>query len=80
VTPTEWATIAVAISTLIGSFAFLVKWLVQHYLAELKPNSGSSLKDQVGRLEQRIDEIYVFLLQTNKGVPRGKKTAVKKSR
>lgn len=59
---TDWATIAVAVSTLIGSFAYGVKWLVQHYLAELKPNSGSSLKDQVNRLESRIDEIYLLLV------------------
>ena len=59
---TDWATIAVAVSTLIGSFAYGVKWLVQHYLAELKPNSGSSLKDQVNRLESRVDEIYLLLV------------------
>lgn len=65
-TPTDWATIAVATSTLIGSFAYGVKWLVQHYLAELKPNSGSSLKDQVNRLESRVDEIYALLLASPK--------------
>lgn len=65
-TPTDWATIAVAVSTLIGSFAYGVKWLVQHYLAELKPNSGSSLKDQVNRLESRVDEIYALLIATPK--------------
>lgn len=62
----DWATIAVAISTLIGSVAYGVKWLVQHYLAELKPNHGSSLKDQVNRLESRVDEIYSLLLDANK--------------
>ena len=61
-TATDWATMAVAVSTLIGSFAFGVKWLVQHYLAELKPNSGSSIKDQVNRLESRVDEIYAILI------------------
>jgi hypothetical protein len=61
-TPADIATIAVAVSTLIGSFAIGVKWLVQHYLAELKPNSGTSLKDQVNRLEERVDEIYSLLV------------------
>jgi hypothetical protein len=65
-TPADIATIAVAVSTLVGSFAYGVKWLVQHYLAELKPNSGSSLKDQVNRLEERVDEIYVLLLTKQK--------------
>jgi len=36
--------------------------MVKHYLSELKPNSGSSMKDQISRLEtaledQRIDSI-----------------------
>lgn len=70
-TPLDVATLAVAVSTLIGSFALGVKWLVQHYLAELKPNSGSSLKDQVNRLEERMDEIYSILISNN--APRGKK-------
>ena len=61
-TPLDMATLAVAVSTLVGSFAYGVKWLVQHYLAELKPNSGSSLKDQVNRLESRVDEIYAILI------------------
>ena len=61
-TPADIATIAVAVSTLIGSFAVGVKWMVRHYLAELKPNSGTSLKDQVNRLDERVDEIYGLLL------------------
>ena len=36
----------------------MVKWLVKHYLSELVPNSGSSMKDQINRLEARQHEIY----------------------
>ena len=54
-TPTEWAGIAVAITTLVTAFAGLVRWLVKHYLNELKPNGGSSLKDKVNALEQKVD-------------------------
>jgi hypothetical protein len=60
-TPNDWAGIALAISTLIGSFALMVRWLVNHYLEELKPNGGSSVKDQVNRLEARVDQIYILL-------------------
>jgi len=60
-TPNDWAGIALAVSTLIGSFALMVKWLVNHYLEELKPNGGSSVKDQVNRLEARVDQIYILL-------------------
>lgn len=71
--PTDIATLAVAVSTLVGSFAYGVKWLVQHYLAELKPNSGSSLKDQVNRLEERMDEIYSLLIAGSIKPKRGKR-------
>ena len=54
----DYATIAVAVCTIIGGFAGAVRWLVKHYLNELKPNGGSSLKDSVKRLEDRIDDLY----------------------
>lgn len=40
----------------------MVKWLVKHYLSELVPNSGSSIKDQINRLEARQHEILVHLI------------------
>ena len=52
----DWAALIVAILTIISSVALAIKWLVKHYLAELKPNSGSSMKDQISRLESRINE------------------------
>jgi hypothetical protein len=54
----DYATIAVAVCTIIGGFVGAVRWLVKHYLNELKPNGGSSLKDSVQRLEDRIDDLY----------------------
>ncbi len=54
-TPTEWAGLAVAIITLVTAFAGLIRWLVKHYLTELKPNGGSSLKDKVNNLEEKVD-------------------------
>ena len=53
--PTEWAGVAVAIVTLVTAFAGLVRWLVKHYLTELKPNGGSSIKDKVNVLEEKVD-------------------------
>lgn len=58
---TEWGQIiAAATATLTGLFIGL-KWLVRGWLNELRPNSGSSLKDQVTRLETRVDKIYELL-------------------
>ena len=52
----DWASLIVAILTIVSSIAFGIKWLVKHYLVELKPNSGSSMKDQISRLELALDE------------------------
>jgi len=54
-TPTEWATLAVAGLTLITGFAGVVRWLVKHYLYELRPNGGSSVKDKVNLLEEKVE-------------------------
>jgi hypothetical protein len=51
----DWASFAVAVISIIGSVALGVKWLVKHYLAELKPNGGSSMRDKVNQLEEKVD-------------------------
>lgn len=65
----EWIGFAVGVSTLVGAVAIGVRHLVKSYLAELKPNGGSSLRDEqnrqgdtIKRLETRIDEIYLLLI------------------
>lgn len=57
----EWAGVAVAVTTIVASFAGSVRWLVKHYLTELKPNHGSSLRDSVDRLEKRVDELFTLI-------------------
>jgi hypothetical protein len=66
----EWAGFAVAIMTLLAGFTGAVRWLVKHYLSELNPNSGSSMRDAVNinterldRVEQRVDQIYLILCE-----------------
>jgi hypothetical protein len=64
-TPTDWAALAVSVATIVGAFTAAVRWLVKHYLSELRPNSGSSLRDSVDRLEERVDRIYEILCERN---------------
>jgi hypothetical protein len=61
-TAADWAALIVSVLTITSGFAMMVKWLVKHYLSELKPNGGSSLVDKVNRLESRVDEIYRLLV------------------
>jgi len=60
-TAPEWAGFAAGITTtLIGLLAGF-RWLVKGWLNELLPNGGKSLKDQVTRLEQRLDELIIVI-------------------
>jgi len=62
-TAANWASLIVSIIAVTTAFAGSVRWLVKHYLYELKPNGGGSVKDQVNRLEERVDQIYLLLCE-----------------
>ena len=62
-TPAQWLGLAISVCTLVAAFATAVRWLVKHYLYELKPNSGTSLKDSVIRLEEKVEILYQILIQ-----------------
>jgi hypothetical protein len=49
--------------TIIGGFAGAVRWMVKHYLIELKSNGGSSMRDSLDRLEQRVDDLYKLVAE-----------------
>lgn len=57
------------LATLWAAHRFITKSLIRDYLSELKPNGGSSIKDKVddidnkvSKLESRIDSIYLLLI------------------
>jgi hypothetical protein len=59
----DYATIAVAVTTILGALLTAMRWLVKHYLAELKPNSGTSLRDSLDRLEKRVDDLFKLIAE-----------------
>lgn len=68
----EWAAFIVAVMTIVIGFTGWVRWLVKHYLSELKPNGGGSMRDAVNtntarlnRVEERVDQIYLLLCEKN---------------
>ena len=65
-TPIDWATFAVAVTTLLGTLSIVIRHLVKHYLSELRPNGGSSVKDQVNRLEEKVEFLTEFMIQAFK--------------
>jgi hypothetical protein len=59
----DWAKLILTILSILTIIGGSIRWLVKHYLNELKPNSGSSLKDSVDRLEKKTDQLFELLLE-----------------
>ena len=59
----DYLTVAVAVIAIFSAFAGGIRWMVKHYLNELKPNGGSSMKDSMVRMEQRIDDLYRLIAE-----------------
>jgi hypothetical protein len=59
-TPEMIGAFGVIILGITGSFFGMMRYLIKT-LSELKPNSGNSIKDQITRLEKRVDDIYKIL-------------------
>lgn len=66
----QWGILTSIVVAVAGLFAWGIKWTIKHYLAELKPNGGSSMRDSVNinterlnRVEQRVDDIYRILCE-----------------
>jgi hypothetical protein len=60
-TANEWVGIGVGVCAISTSILLGLRWVIKSYLAELKPNSGTSIKDQITRLEQRVDDLFVLI-------------------
>jgi hypothetical protein len=61
VSAADAAALAVGICTILGGLAAYTQFMIKHYLSELKPNGGGSLRDEVNRLSARVETIIDLL-------------------
>jgi len=62
-TPTEWAGFGAGVIAVLSGVLIGLRFLVKGWLNELRPNGGSSMKDQLTRLEQRVDDLYSLIVK-----------------
>lgn len=62
-TATNWAGLIVSIIAIVSAFTGSVRWLVKHYLSELKPNSGSSMRDELTGLKHEVAIIKDLVIE-----------------
>jgi hypothetical protein len=60
-TPTEWAGFGAGVMAVLSGGLIGLRFLVKGWLNELRPNGGSSMKDQLTRLEQRVDDLFILI-------------------
>ena len=54
-TPADWAMLIATVLGIASTLLMALRWLVKSFLYELKPNGGSSMKDKVNALEEKVD-------------------------
>ena len=66
--PTEWAGFGAGVIAVLSGGLVGLRFLVKGWLNELRPNSGTSIKDAINRiderssrLEQRVDDLFVLI-------------------
>jgi hypothetical protein len=57
----DWAALTSTILGVGGVTILGIKWTIKHYLNELKPNGGSSMRDAVNKIGIDITEMRVSL-------------------
>ena len=62
----DWAGFVLTLLSILGVLGMIARWIVKKYVedivSELKPNSGFSLKDQVTRLEKKMDDLFDMMI------------------
>ena len=61
--PAEWAAFGAGGCAVLSAVLVGLRFLVRGWLNELRPNGGSSMKDQLTRLEQRVDDLYSLIVK-----------------
>lgn len=64
-TPNEWAAVIGGVIATLTAVYSVIRFLIKSVIYELRPNSGQSLKDQVTRIETRVDKLYEILTDNN---------------
>ena len=57
----EWVGLGVGVCAILTSLLVGLRWVIKSYLSELKPNSGTSMRDSIDRLEKRVDDLFILI-------------------
>jgi ribosome recycling factor len=65
-TAQDWMGMILTVLSILAIVGIGIRWIVKKYvediISELKPNSGSSMKDQITRLEDKMDKLFDMMI------------------
>ena len=59
----EWIALILGLIAILGAIYSGIRYLVRSIMRELLPNGGNSLRDQVNRIESRVDALVTSLIK-----------------
>jgi hypothetical protein len=59
----EWTAVGGLVLAILTAIYSSMRVIVRSIMSELSPNSGSSMKDQISRIEARLDYLYTQLIE-----------------
>jgi len=66
-TTQDWAGLILTVLSILAIVGVGVRWIVKKHVEdivyEMKPNNGSSMKDQITRLEEKTEKIFDLMLE-----------------
>ena len=60
-TPEQWVGFIAGGCAVLTSVLIGLRFVVKGWLNELRPNGGTSMKDQLTRLEKRVDDLFIAI-------------------
>jgi hypothetical protein len=61
--PNEWAAVIGCVLAILTAVYSMLRFMVRAIMRELSPNGGASMKDQISRIEERLDHVYKIILE-----------------
>ena len=59
--PDQWVCFGAGVIAVLSGVLIGLRFLVKGWLNELRPNGGASMKDQITRLEKRVDDLFILI-------------------
>jgi len=65
----EWTAVGGFVIAILAAVYSSMRIIIRSVMSELSPNSGSSMKDQISRIEARLDFLYTQLIEKQSNTP-----------